>query len=205
VGTVPRLLLCALWQVGVAVPFLQVDAWAYITRSFDLGRQFFHVWSVNLKFLPEEIFLRKELGLALLAANLFVVLWFAHNLWCRSEKGLMRVMTRLRGSSPSLSPQHVIWVLFTSNFIGIVFARSLHFQFYVWYFHALPFLLWSVQTGTILRILLLLAIEYVWNVYPSNARSSALLVACHVGVLCYLATRVDPLFLHAKPERRKRE
>jgi len=32
--------------------------------------------------------------------------------------------------------------MFTGNFIGIVFCRSLHFQFYVWYYHTLPLLLW---------------------------------------------------------------
>lgn len=32
-------------------------------------------------------------------------------------------------------------MLFTSNLIGIVFARSLHYQFYSWYAQQLPFLL----------------------------------------------------------------
>jgi alpha-1,3-mannosyltransferase len=32
-------------------------------------------------------------------------------------------------------------LLFTSNLIGITFARSLHYQFHSWYFHQIPFLL----------------------------------------------------------------
>lgn len=34
-------------------------------------------------------------------------------------------------------------VLFTSNLIGITFARSLHYQFFSWYAHQMPFLLWA--------------------------------------------------------------
>jgi len=36
----------------------------------------------------------------------------------------------------------VVQLVWTSVFIGIVFSRTLHFQFYSWYFHSIPFLLW---------------------------------------------------------------
>jgi alpha-1,3-mannosyltransferase len=45
----------------------------------------------------------------------------------------------------------VVAVLFECTFIGVVFARSLHFQFFTWYFHSLPFLLWNTQYPTLLR------------------------------------------------------
>ena len=34
-------------------------------------------------------------------------------------------------------------VLFTSNLIGMTFARSLHYQFHTWYFHQIPLLLFA--------------------------------------------------------------
>lgn len=44
------------------------------------------------------------------------------------------------------SPRTVIVLsLFTSNLIGIICARSLHYQFYAWYAQSLPLLLWNVN------------------------------------------------------------
>lgn len=73
--------------------------------------------------------------------------------------------------------------MFVTNFIGIVCARSLHYQFYSWYFHSLPYLLWSNNYSIIVRFLLLALIEFCWNTYPSTIFSSLLLHACHITVL----------------------
>ena len=40
-------------------------------------------------------------------------------------------------------------VMFTANLI--TFARSLHYQFYAWYFHTLPYLFWRSRLGLITR------------------------------------------------------
>lgn len=75
-----------------------------------------------------------------------------------------------------LSSHFVAYTILTSNFIGVCFARSLHYQFYSWYFHALPYLLW---TGTglplALRLAVLVAVEVAFNVYPATYWSSFLL------------------------------
>ncbi|XP_062549907.1 lethal(2)neighbour of tid protein 2-like [Armigeres subalbatus] len=73
--------------------------------------------------------------------------------------------------------------LFLANFIGIVCARSLHYQFYVWYFHSLPYLAWFTEYTTSLKFLLLLVLEFSWNTYPSTAVSSLLLHTCHIILL----------------------
>lgn len=73
--------------------------------------------------------------------------------------------------------------IFTSNFIGIVCARSLHYQFYVWYFHSLPYLTWFTEYTTSLKFLLLILIEFCWNTYPSTGVSSLILHTCHIIIL----------------------
>nr|XP_014338347.1 PREDICTED: dol-P-Man:Man(5)GlcNAc(2)-PP-Dol alpha-1,3-mannosyltransferase [Bos mutus] len=88
-----------------------------------------------------------------------------------------------------LTPNQIVSTLFTSNFIGICFSRSLHYQFYVWYFHTLPYLLWATPARWLthlLRLLVLGLIELSWNTYPSTSCSSAALHACHAVILLQL-------------------
>lgn len=85
-----------------------------------------------------------------------------------------------------LSNGDVVEMVLCSNLIGIVCARSLHYQFYCWYFHSLPFLLWRTQLPLVVRVVLLVAIEWCWNVFPSTDASSSVLLASHVLCLCGL-------------------
>ncbi|CAK1599970.1 unnamed protein product [Parnassius mnemosyne] len=79
--------------------------------------------------------------------------------------------------------QLFILPMFLINFIGIVCARSLHYQFYSWYFHSLPYLLWSTNISVVVRFLILALIEFCWNTYPSTNFTSVMLHICHVTIL----------------------
>lgn len=79
--------------------------------------------------------------------------------------------------------QLVLLPIFLCNFIGMVCARSLHYQFYVWYFHSLPYLSWFTDYHPSFKILVLLLIEFCWNKYPSTIFSSSLLHMCHLILL----------------------
>lgn len=75
-------------------------------------------------------------------------------------------------------------VAFTSNLIGVACARSLHYQFYAWYFPSLPLLLWSCPSIPIpLRLCWLALMEWAWNVYPSTTASSLMIHALHLSLL----------------------
>ncbi|CAG2109091.1 unnamed protein product, partial [Medioppia subpectinata] len=77
----------------------------------------------------------------------------------------------------------ILLTLFTANFIGMAFSRSLHYQFYVWYFHSLPFLLWTTSYSPKTKLCILGLIELSWNTYPSTHLSSGLLHVVHLIIL----------------------
>ena len=68
--------MCMLLKLILGAPFLISHPVAYMHRSFDLGRQFFQIWTVNWKFLPEEVFLSRVFHTGLLFLHVFVLLAF---------------------------------------------------------------------------------------------------------------------------------
>ena len=182
IGTAAAVVL----QLTIGVPFLLHQPNSYITKAFEFSRRFLHQWSVNWQFVPESVFLSKSFATALLVAHLGLLLLFSHCKWCRSAGGLFKlILHRLHGKSivPPLSAKHMIMALFSGNLIGVACARTLHFQFYSWYFHMLPFLLWQINMRTTFRLLLLLCVECGWNVFPITKMSSAVLFTCHCVLL----------------------
>jgi len=197
VKNVPRALLFLGIQVLVGWPFIEHNWQTYLKGSFDLGRVFMHTWTVNLKFLPEDIFVGKELALGLLVCHFVMLLVFLRTKWYGNGFGFFS------RRHPSFSPDHIVAILFECNFIGIVFARSLHFQFYTWYFHTIPFLLWHTQYVTWLRLLLWLGIAYVWDTFPSTSFTSLLLLACHLCLLLGLILSPAPHYYNRPPKAQR--
>lgn len=132
----------------LALPFLLVNPWSYISRSFDLGRVFLYEWTVNWKFVPEPIFLNGYFHLGLLVCHAILLVSFAPSWfkYLRSYSQLADVSKTKEGRIPmAIRSQLMLLPLFVSNFIGVACSRSLHYQFYVWYYHTIPYLLWSTR------------------------------------------------------------
>ena len=100
--------------------------------------------------------------------------------------------------------------MLTCNFVGVAFCRSLHFQFYTWYWHALPYLLWSAgaRLPLLAKLGVLGALEYAWSygldkvVGTSTPLSSAALQAAHLvllGAILFTPAQ-DPVFEEVKEE-----
>ena len=67
--TIVCLSICATIQLILGYPFLSTYPLSYISRSFDLGREFMYEWTVNFKCVPEEMFRHKIFSVVLLVAT----------------------------------------------------------------------------------------------------------------------------------------
>lgn len=161
--------ICAMSQLVLGAPFLLTYPISYLRKAFELDRVFFYKWTVNFKFLPEDIFVSKRWALILLILHLSGLTVAAVRWIQRSQKKNGRRIFLKR----PLSADYIAYTMMVSNFMGIAFARTLHYQFYVsfiqaqqrsrfcssfvlystqhdyfqsWYFHSIPLLLWYPLT-----------------------------------------------------------
>jgi len=141
-------------QIVIALPFLPVNWAGYLGRAFEFSRQFLFKWTTNWRFVGEEMFLSREFSISLLVGHVTVLAVFALTRWLApSGRSPMDMIARLlHGQEPlgdiqqqlsrRITPQYVLTTVLTSDIIGMLFARSLHYQFYAYLAWATPFLLW---------------------------------------------------------------
>lgn len=151
-------------QMAAAYPFRD-HLPSYFSRAFEFSRQFLYQWTVNWKFVPEDVFLGKNFALTLLAVHISLLILFA--------------IKQLAGESRG--PLHLIAC---ANLIGILCARSLHYQFYSWFFWTVPYLAYTSSLSFVLAQALIVGQEMCWNVFPATSVSSQLAVAA-LGILVF--------------------
>jgi alpha-1,3-mannosyltransferase len=66
----------------------------------------------------------------------------------------------------------VTTIFFTSNLIGILFARSLHYQFYSWYAQQIPFLAWRTNYPVFCKYVI--SVSYCFRVIHVPSYSDSL-------------------------------
>ena len=174
------ILLIKSWkpQILIAIPFLQADAFAYLSRAFEFSRQFLYKWTVNWRFVDEQVFLSQEFSISLLTIHLSLLVLFLSTRWIQPSGRTLQECTRMAFSPPpakvvenvsrQVTPGFVLTTILTSNAIGMLCARSLHYQFYSWLAWGTPFLLWRTGLNPILQYALWAAQEWAWNVFPSK-------------------------------------
>uniref|UniRef100_A0A0W0F8T8 Dol-P-Man:Man(5)GlcNAc(2)-PP-Dol alpha-1,3-mannosyltransferase n=1 Tax=Moniliophthora roreri TaxID=221103 RepID=A0A0W0F8T8_MONRR len=174
----------------LALPFVRYNWRTYLRSAFDFERVFLYKWTVNWRMIPEGIFLHPAWAKALLVGHALMLLLFGLGCWCHHDGGAMATISRalrrpnLPAGIPVVTADFIATLLFTCNLIGIMFARSLHYQFYSWHAQQVPFLLWRTKYPLFVKMALMGAIEYSWNIFPSTPFSSSVLLGAHLVLLC---------------------
>lgn len=175
-------------QILFSTPFALENVRGYYGRAFEFSRVFLFKWTVNWRFIGEEVFLSKGFSTTLLLGHINVLAIFAVTRWLKTAgRPIETMITRtLQLQEPlgnvqnlvsrRVTPQYVLTTILTANVIGILFARSLHYQFYAYLAWSTPFLLWQSGMHPILQYALWAAQEWAWNVYPSTDLSSQVVV-----------------------------
>ncbi|KAF2808232.1 Lethal(2)neighbour of Tid protein [Mytilinidion resinicola] len=170
--------------VAYGYPFLHYHTPSYLARAFEFTRQFMYKWTVNWKFVDEETFLSRPFALSLLAAHAGLLALFAITRWTKPSQRPFKEFLSLIWNEPidqntigrRVSPRFIMTTILTANIIGMLCARSLHYQFYAYIAWVTPFLLWRAGLHPILQYALWGAQEWAWNVYPSTPASSMTVV-----------------------------
>ncbi|KAK7755548.1 dolichyl-P-Man:Man(5)GlcNAc(2)-PP-dolichol alpha-1,3-mannosyltransferase [Diatrype stigma] len=189
-GALKMAMLMVQIQFLIAYPFLGQNALGYLSRAFELSRQFFFKWTVNWRFVGEETFLSQPFSLTLLVMHASVLIGFAVNKWLSPARKPLSAMIGpiLQLTSPfssleerqvatRVTPEFVMTTILSANAIGLLFARSLHYQFYSYLAWTTPYLLWRSGVHPILQYGLWALQEWAWNVFPSTPISSGVVVA----------------------------
>jgi alpha-1,3-mannosyltransferase len=190
-------------QLMLAIPFLMANPWGYVGRAFELSRQFFFKWTVNWRFTGESVFLSRPFSVVLLALHVGLLIVFITTRWLKlTRKSVVALMLpMLSGDSPfteqeerfvshGVTPQYILSTVLTANVIGLLCARSLHYQFYAYLAWATPFLLWRSGIHPVFQYILWAVQEWAWNVYPSTPLSSAAVVSS-LGLTVFLIWKGD--------------
>lgn len=75
---------------------------------------------------------------------------------------------------------------------GHVAPSAADAQFYCWYFHSLPLLLWGAGLPAWAGAGTMALVEVSFNVFPATPWSSAILQACHAAILVIILLRKWP-------------
>lgn len=199
------------FQLIMAWPFIQHYPIEYFSRAFNFGKTFEYQWTVNWKCVPEWIFDSSQFSLCLLACHLSFLTYFLLRKHIKLSFFLRILKSTLFFRNMRLiefSKVDKLHILFGVNFIGVIFSRSLHYQFYTWYFYSLPYLLFRFEkwisplvislnfdkcftltsrsfsfVSFTLAVSIWLVVELCWNIFPSTLLSSFLLNCSNLVLL----------------------
>lgn len=192
-------------QFLIGLPFIQQDMKAYFSTAFNFKRKFMYIWSINWQFIDQDVFNSDMFASTLLILHVMTLYIFIDKKWlspikrANGDKNSIQLLIQIIKDKttktnviqmPDLKLEHMIYILSTSNYIGCVFSRSLHYQFLSWYHWSIPVMLsYGLKTKNqndstkkkLFKIILAFVWyglhELCWNIYMPKWWSSLLLTS----------------------------
>jgi alpha-1,3-mannosyltransferase len=94
VKAVAHIAIMVLMQVTVGNPFLTTFPAAYLGNAFNFSRAFLYKWTVNWRFVEEDVFLSKAFARSLLVCHLLVLVAFGLR-WCKPLGGFSLALRKV--------------------------------------------------------------------------------------------------------------
>ncbi|PNS18342.1 hypothetical protein CAC42_6159 [Sphaceloma murrayae] len=196
------------YQVLMGWPFLSAYPKEYLGRAFEFGRKFEWKWTVNWRFAGREVFEDERFATGLMVGHIVILGLFVVERWLRYAGvgvgevviSLVQPMSeeRMRRIKGKVTPEFVMTSILTCNAIGMLFARSLHYQFFSWLAWGSPYLLWRSGQSPLAIVGVWFGQEVAWNIYPSTRNSSFMAVL-------WLAVQVYGVWTAPKVEEIRKE
>lgn len=138
--------------------------------------------------MGDEVFLSRSFSTVLLLTHLTLLVVLLATRWIKPT-GLPiplfirnvlqpRPTSTRQQKSLHLSPSFILTTILSAVAVGMLCARSLHYQFFAYIAWATPFILWKAGLHPVLLYTVWVAQEWAWNVYPSTELSSMIVVSC---------------------------
>lgn len=158
--------------------------------AYDFGRNFDQSESINFHYITQEMQHSEPFKKFLLVLHLSFLVIFLVFKWTRFDF-FFTIFQQVRlfdfsGKKRKMSPYVIMLILCTSNFIGMVFSRGTHQQFYAWYSFSFPFLLSACSDtfGPLAQLAIILTLEFSWSSpKPFNSLQGHTLNIGHILIL----------------------
>ena len=200
-------------QLLFGLEFILKNAKGYFDMAYDFGRKFDQSESVNFHYISQETQHSKWFEALLLSLHLGFLVIFLLFKWTgqgdsqKSVPWAARFFKDIRlfpmtFERRTVDPYYALLIILTSNFIGMVFSRGTHQQFYAWYSFSFPFLLdaCSETFGPLAQLAILVTLELAWSVnFPHRASQGHALNFAHFLMLFgLLRQKIGPIYLEKR-------
>lgn len=195
IGTLYLFLIVGV-QAVLGLPYLMYSPQKYLAYAYDFTRKFSRAGIMNWRILSEEMLLSSKFAVLLLSLNVLVLLYFLFIRWVSIKRIFEEISLwplRFFPKSRTIDPRFVMEVFFMWKFISMVFFRGIAYQFTLWFWYLIPYVIWKAMNKgdktELLNVLILFSILSYSYSSGLNDWSTILIQPIHFWLLFRIMTR----------------